>query len=99
MIVTWIFNKYIFWFPKIASKLIVWYGLGAIGDPFLIAVVDICTRYDKGDIFKLPNYYEKADGSGFAGFVITMIVYTFIFMLNLSLFYVYMILHHMDGRF
>ena len=98
MLVTWIFNKYIFWFPKLASKLIVWWGLGAVGDPFLIAVVDISTRYNIGDVFKLSNYYQKADGSGFAGIIIILIVYGFLFMLNIFIFYFYMIFHHMDGR-
>lgn len=98
IIITWLSNRYIGSFPKFFSKLIVWWGLSAIGDPFLVAVIDISLRISKGDIYKLYNYYDETDGAGFAGIVIILIIYTFIFMLNLLIFYNYVIFHHNDGR-
>ena len=96
--VTWISNRWIYCFPKFLSKLVVWYGLAAIGDPFLTAVVDVSLRIDDGDIFKLYNYYQDADGTGFAGIIIVLIIYGFMFLLSLVIFYNYIIFHHNNGR-
>ena len=98
ILITWLSNRYIECFPRFFSKLVVWYGLGAIGDPFMVAVIDLSTRQGTGDIIKLYNYYQSADGTGFAGLIIAVIIYTFLFMLSLVVFYNYIIFHHHDGR-
>ncbi len=98
ILITWICNRFIHYFPQFLSKLFIWWGLGAIGDPFLIMVVDIAMRETKGEIFKLSNYYEKASSAGFAGAIIVIIIYGFLFMLNLFILYNYIIFHHFDGR-
>jgi len=64
----------------------------------MIMVVDIGTWEYTGEIFKLYNYYQTATNAGFAGIIITLIIYGFLFMLNLYIFYNYVIFHHMDGR-
>ena len=98
IVVTWLSNRYILCFPRFFSKLVVWYGLGAIGDPFMIAVVDLSLRERTGDIVKLYYYYQDSDGTGFAGLVIAVILYAFMFMLALVVFYNYIIFHHHNGR-
>ena len=85
-------------FPKVFSKLVVWWGLSAICDPYMVAVVDLATRESEGDILKLYNYYNRSDGAGFAGIIIVLIIYGFLFILNLLVFYNYIIFHHMDAR-
>ena len=98
ILITWISNRFILCFPKLFSKLVVWWGLSAICDPYMVAVVDLATRESTGDILKLYNYYNRSDGAGFAGILIVLIIYGFLFILNLLIFYNYIIFHHMDAR-
>lgn len=60
-------------------------------------VVDIAMWETKGEIFKLSNYYQKASKAGFAGAIIVIIIYGFMFILNLFILYNYIIFHHFDG--
>ena len=49
-------------------------------------------------MFKLYNYYMNRDNSGIVGIVLQVLIYVFLFALNLMLFYIYLIFIHMNGR-
>ena len=51
-----------------------------------------------GDMFKLYNYYNKAENSGFIGLFLTILVELFLLLLNIFLFYNYIVFVHMDAR-
>lgn len=98
VLVTHVSYKYNNCFPKSFAKFVVWFGFGAIADPFMIAVIDIASQNNAGDIYKIYNYYLKADGSGIAGIFVVLIIYAAIFIFNLLIFYNYIVFLHMNGR-
>ena len=51
-----------------------------------------------GDLFKLYNYYAKASGSGFVGYFLTFVIQLGILIINLFIFYNYIVFIHNDGR-
>jgi hypothetical protein len=96
-------QKYIYCFPVSFCKLIAWYGLATCFDFFLVAVIDFAVQDWQGDLFKLYLYYGKGSGgssssSGFIGFFLTFIVHMGILILNLFIFYNYIVFVHNDGR-
>jgi len=98
MLLTWIGHRYIEYFPKLIAKFVVWFAIGSMGDGFMIAVVDVATRNYSGDLFKLPNYYYKAESSTIAGYIVAVVVYIFFIVVNLMMFYNYIIYLHLNGR-
>ncbi len=92
-------QKYIYCFPVSFCKFIAWYGLATVFDFFLIAVIDFATQDWKGDLFKLYLFYGQADAnSGFVGFFLTFIIHLGLLIVNLFIFYNYIVFIHMDGR-
>ena len=61
-------------FPVSLCKFIAWYGVATCLDFFLVCVVDMANQNLDGDLFKMYNYYEKAQSSGFIGFFMTFLV-------------------------
>ena len=85
ILLTWIGHRWIEYFPKSVAKFVVWFGFGTMGDGFMIAIVDTATRSYTGDFFKLPNYYEKAESSSIAGYIVVVVIYIFFVVVNLLL--------------
>lgn len=102
LLLVWICHlsqKYIYCFPISFCKVIAWYGLATVFDFFLIAVIDFASQDWEGDLFKLYNYYSKGDGgSGFVGFFLTFVIHIGLLIVNLFIFYNYIVFIHMDGR-
>jgi hypothetical protein len=69
-----------------------------MGDGILIAIVDTATRSTEGDFYKLPNYYNKAEDSPIAGYIVVVVIYIFFIILNIMIFYNYIIYVHLNGR-
>ena len=91
-------NKYT-QFPHIFYKMMCWFGIGTTLDFLLIFIVDsIEQNWDRGDMFKLYYYYNKIDGNGWPGLIITVFIYILLTFINLSLLYYYLIFIHMGGR-
>jgi hypothetical protein len=67
-------DKYIYCFPVKFSKFIAWYGLLTVMDFVLIVVIDEAFMEQEGDLWKLYNYYEKAEKSGAIGLFITFLI-------------------------
>lgn len=67
-------QKNISCFPVSLCKFIAWYGVATCLDFFLVCVVDMANQNLDGDLFKMYNYYEKAQSSGFIGFFMTFLV-------------------------
>lgn len=79
-------------------RFIAWYGLATVFDFFLISVIDFAAQDWNGDLFKLYKYYEKASGSGFVGYFLTFIIQLGLLIINLFIFYNYIVFIHLDGR-
>jgi len=56
-------------------------------DFVFIAVVDLGTMDDSGDMFKLYNYYERAENSGVVGMFITFLIQFAIAIYNVWIMY------------
>jgi hypothetical protein len=97
-LLSWIGHRYVEYFPKILAKYVVWFGFGSMGDSLLIAIVDTAARETEGDFYKLPNYYEKADDSPIAGYIVGITIYAFFVIVNIMIFYNYIIYIHLNGR-
>lgn len=69
-----------------------------MGDTLLCAIIDTATRDGDGDFYKLPNYYEKAEDSPIAGYIVVFVIYIFFVIVNLMIFYNYIIYLHLNGR-
>ena len=95
---TWIGHRYVEYFPKILAKYVVWFGFGSMGDGILIAIVDTATRNKDGDFYKLPNYYDNSEDSPIAGYIVIFVIYIFFIILNILIFYNYIIYLHLNGR-
>jgi hypothetical protein len=80
------------------AKFIVWFGFGSMGDGFLIAIVDTALRANEGDFYKLPNYYQNAESSPIAGYIVVIVIYVFFIVVNVLIFYNYIIYLHLNGR-
>ena len=52
----------------------------------------------KGELFKLYNYYNAANGDGLLGVLITVLLYTGLTLLNTFLYYNYLVFVHVEGR-
>lgn len=92
-------QKCIYCFPVSFCKFIAWFGLATVFDFFLISVIDFASQDWYGDLFKLYNYYAKSEsGSGFVGFFLTFIIELGLLIVNLFIFYNYIVFIHMDGR-
>jgi len=91
-------QKYIYCFPTKACKLIAWYGLATCLDFVFITVIDMANQDTDGDLFKLYNYYEKAENSGFIGLFLTLLVEFFLLIVNIFIFYNYIAFVHCDAR-
>jgi len=100
VLVCWLSQKFIYCFPVSFCKIIAWYGIATIFDFFLIAVIDFAVQDWNGDLFKLYNYYSNGgDGSsGFVGFFLTFIIHMGLLVLNLFVYYNYIVFVHNDGR-
>ena len=85
-------------FPTKMCKFIAWYGLATCLDFFLIAVVDLANQNTDGDLFKLFNYYAQTQNSGFIGLFLTLLVQFAILIVNIFLFYNYIVFVHNDAR-
>ena len=95
---TWIGHKCVDYFPKTFSKFVVWFGFGTLGDGVLCAIVDTATRHSDGDFYKLANYYDNAENSPIAGYIVICMIYLFFIVFNLLIFYNYMVFLHLNGR-
>lgn len=98
VVVCHISQKYIWCFPVRLCKIIGWYGLATCFDFVLIVIIDMANQDQNGDMFKLYNYYNKAENSGFIGLFLTILLELFLLLLNIFLFYNYIVFVHMDAR-
>ena len=82
------------------SRFIAWYGLATLFDFFLVTVIDFAVQDWNGDFFKLANYYTKTEGGSgaFIGYFLTFIIELGLIIVNLFIFYNYIVFIHMDGR-
>jgi len=91
-------NTYIFCFPVRFCKLIAWFGLATCLDFVFINIIDMANQDTDGDLFKLYNYYQRTESSGFIGLFLTFLVQFALLILNIFIFYNYIISVHMDAR-
>ena len=91
-------QKYINCFPVKICKFIAWYGIATCLDFFLVCVVDMANQNIGGDLFKMYNYYETTQSSGFIGFFMTFLVQFAMFIINIFIFYNYIVFVHNDAR-
>ncbi|CDW72463.1 uncharacterized protein loc101675906 [Stylonychia lemnae] len=86
-------------FPRMFYKVICWYGIWTLFDPYVTLVIDIASEgWDVGDYFKLYNYYYKKQGNGLVGIYLTVFAIFAFTVINGLIFYNYMIFVHMNGR-
>lgn len=98
MLVCYLSNKWIYCFPVFFCKIILWYGLLTVMDFAFIVIVDSAWMVQDGDMYKLYNYYEKAESSGAVGLFITFLLQFAIIIFNVFLVYEYIVFVHSDGR-
>lgn len=86
-------------FPRIFYKVICWYGVMVMLDPFIVLAIDLLDQdFDNGDYFQFYNYYYKKNGSGLVGIYLTFFLIFGLAVINVFIFYNYMIFVHMNGR-
>ncbi len=85
--------------PRMFYKVLCWYGLFTIFDPYIVLVID-CLDQDWrfGDYFRFYNYYYAKQSNGLVGIYLTIFLIFAFTVLNGFLFYNYMIFIHMNGR-
>jgi hypothetical protein len=85
--------------PRMFYKVICWYGILTMLDPFIVLLLDCVDQaWTFGDYFRFYNFYFKKQASGLVGIYLTIFVIFAFTVLNGFLFYNYMIFIHMNGR-
>ena len=92
-------------FPTILSQSILMYGLWTILDPIAILIVDAALlRFQQdqskpiADAYKLFAHFVLVENSGLVGVPITIFVYLVLMVLATSIFYIYFLKIHNNGR-
>eukprot|EP01065_Artemidia_motanka_P014726 TRINITY_DN18567_c0_g1_i1.p1 TRINITY_DN18567_c0_g1~~TRINITY_DN18567_c0_g1_i1.p1 ORF type:complete len:2710 (+),score=1057.05 TRINITY_DN18567_c0_g1_i1:44-8131(+) len=99
MLTTVIIQQIFGFFPYVLSRPILWYGVAAALDPLLTATVDLFRNdWRQAEALRLFYMYQRQEGSGFAGVLITGCVYFILFVISATLAYGYMVYWHLDGR-
>lgn len=81
--------------PRIIYKFFSSFGISTILDFLLIGFVDFCYKnFTYGEMFKLFNFYVKYAENYFLGIFITIIIYLLIGIINLFLYYTYIVFLH-----
>lgn len=91
-------QKYIFCFPRVFCKIIAWFGLATCLDFFFIVIIDFANQDLDGDLLKLYNYYQKSENSGFIGIFLTFVIQFALLIINIFVFYNYIVFVHNDAR-
>ena len=92
-------KRYIGELPHIFYKMICWYGIGTAIDFILILIIDCITQnWTRGDCFKMYAYFNRTNGNGPPGIILTIFVYVILTFVNLTVLYYYLIFVHMGGR-
>jgi hypothetical protein len=99
ILIAYISKKRMKCFPRIFYKVICWFGCLTLLDFGLIFFCDfVSASWEQGDAFALYNFYMKRDGTGIVGIYLTFFLYFGITVINIFIFYNYMIFIHMNGR-
>jgi len=98
ILVVYVCQKHLFCFPIIGCKVVAWYGLCTCLDFILINAIDLANQDADGDMLKLYNYYERTQNSGFIGLFLTFLVNLALLLLNIFLYYQYLVFVHNDAR-
>ena len=86
-------------FPRILSKAFAWFGFFTVFDFALVTIIDFADQDERGDLFKLYNYFNKQGaGSGFVGYFLTFLIQFMIILLNVVLFYQHILFVHHDQK-
>lgn len=96
--ICYISQKHLYCFPTVLCKIIAWFGLCTCLDFILINAVDLANQDVDGDLLKLYNYYERTQNSGFIGLFLTFLVSIALLLLNVFLYYQYLVFVHNDAR-
>ncbi|XP_060100345.1 uncharacterized protein LOC132575555, partial [Heteronotia binoei] len=91
-------------FPSFLSKLIMAWGLWTVLDPLAVFVVDTFLgrlHYTPGkptaDCAKLYWLFLRTEGSGIPGILITLLLYTILFFISATVWYLYFVRIHNEG--
>ncbi|XP_053716063.1 uncharacterized protein ofcc1 [Synchiropus splendidus] len=91
--------------PSFTSKFIMAQGVWTVLNPLAVFAVDAILGHlhynperPVADAAKLFWHFYRVDRSGRAGIIITLFLYTVIFLLSITIFFIYMLRFHNDGR-
>ncbi|XP_022101493.1 uncharacterized protein LOC110985071 [Acanthaster planci] len=106
VVAAWLCQKAAGSFPTLLCKLVIVFGLHAILDPILIAIVDAPLgryNYEAGDepiadAAKLYYHFQQTHGTGLMGILLTVPIYVFLMFLAIVIFYMYFLRLHNNGR-
>ncbi|KAM3592996.1 uncharacterized protein V6R79_003392 [Siganus canaliculatus] len=91
--------------PSFTSKFIMAQGVWTVLDPLAVFAVDAILgrlAYSPdtpvGDAAKLYWHFYRADQSGAAGVIITVFLYAVLFLLSITILFIYLLRFHNDGR-
>ncbi|XP_035862182.1 uncharacterized protein ofcc1 [Sander lucioperca] len=91
--------------PSFTSKFIMAQGVWTVLDPLAVFAVDAVLgrlAYSPdtpvGDAAKLYWHFYRVDQSGAAGVTITVFLYAVLFLLSITILFIYMLRFHNDGR-
>ncbi|XP_070842765.1 uncharacterized protein ofcc1 [Chaetodon trifascialis] len=91
--------------PSFTSKFIMAQGVWTVLDPLAVFAVDAvlgrlaCSPDTPvGDAAKLYWHFHRADQSGAAGVVITLFLYAVLFLLSITILFIYLLRFHNGGR-
>ena len=99
MLVAFCSNKFLGRFPAACYRFISAFGFLCSIDPILTLLVDlIWWETMHGDAFKLGTWFERREGDGLIGHVITVFLNLALMAMILFIYYIYLVSLHMNGR-
>lgn len=89
-------------FPHVCFRIIMTWGIVMVFDP-IITIVEaiiygVVYDYWEVDPFRLYNYFERAEGNGVVGALLTIFLYAGLIGFCFFIFYNYFLFLHMNGR-
>eukprot|EP01060_Flectonema_neradi_P005788 TRINITY_DN13874_c1_g1_i2.p1 TRINITY_DN13874_c1_g1~~TRINITY_DN13874_c1_g1_i2.p1 ORF type:complete len:1396 (+),score=292.75 TRINITY_DN13874_c1_g1_i2:48-4190(+) len=86
-------------FPYVVSRIVFWYSFAVLLDPLFTCLLDVMSfRWRHGEAFLLYHMFEREEGAGVPGLLLTLALYLKLTLITGTLFYKFTTCFHLNGR-
>ena len=86
-------------FPYIVSRVVFWFSFAVLLDPLFTVLLDVMgSRWRHGEAFLLYHMFEREEGAGVPGLLLTLALYLKLSLVTGAIFYKFTTACHLNGR-